>query len=135
MRFGKGAWLALLLVTAVSSLALIWPESPKYARWVEREPVPGERDPIEPAAPTAALLSAYRDARARYRDIGYPELVKELSIEDPAEPELGFDPEQALFFDRIAKELELDPGERELYRKNGFVSVDHQQRYSMGSAY
>jgi hypothetical protein len=134
-RSGATFSIAALLMAGAGSLALLYPESPKYATRVERKPVPGEREPIESARAPAALLSAYRAERARHRDIDYATLEKELAIRGGSDPELGFDPEQALFFDRIAKELLLDPDEKALYRENGLVNVDHAQRYSMGSAY
>jgi hypothetical protein len=93
------------------------------------------REPIESAKAPSELLATYQAERARYRDIDYATLEKELGIDEESDLELGFDPEQALFYDRIASELELDPGEKERYRKNGLVSVDHLQRYGMASAY
>ncbi len=119
----------------LTAIVLFAPESPRYASRVEREPAPGEREPIESAKAPEELLATYRAERARYRDIDYSTLEKELAVEKKSDPALGFDPEQALFYDRIASELALDPGEKDLYRKSGLVSVDHVQRYSMGSAY
>ena len=49
--------------------------------------------------------------------------------------EFSFDPLTAKHFDHIKTKLKLTEQEIQLYRKNGFVSVDHNQRYSFGSAY
>src|SRR5690349_5825772 len=139
MRFGtkvrETAVLALGGSVVLAAIVLFAPESPSYVSRVEREPAPGEPEPIESAKAPEELLARYRAERARYRDLDYSTLEKELGVARKNDATLGFDPEQALFYDRIASELALDPGEKELYRKNGLVSVDHLQRYSMGSAY
>ena len=48
---------------------------------------------------------------------------------------LNFDPTQATYYEEVAKKMQLTAAETQLYRKNGFVSIDHGQRYSFGSAY
>jgi hypothetical protein len=49
--------------------------------------------------------------------------------------ELSFDPADAHHFDQIKTKLKLTDEELQRYRQHGFVSVDHDQRYSFGSAY
>lgn len=48
---------------------------------------------------------------------------------------LSFNPIKAKFYDLVSKKLLLTKEEKEIYQKNGFVSIDHDQRYSFGSAY
>jgi hypothetical protein len=80
------------------------------------------------AGPYAANL-------ARYQNATYGKLAQELGLGERRDPALGFDPTQVAYFDRIASELSLTKEELGVYRREGLVSVDHQRRYSMGSAY
>jgi hypothetical protein len=69
----------------------------------------------------------------------YPDLTfQQLAAETPR-PEyvgrLSFDPATVKFYDEAVKELQLTDREQEILRRQGFVSVDHDQRYSFGSLY
>lgn len=69
-----------------------------------------------------------------YENLTYVEL--ERGIGDPGYlAKLGFDPTTAKFYDEMAERLKLNDTEKAIFKKNGFVSVDHDQRYSFGSAY
>ena len=48
---------------------------------------------------------------------------------------LSFDPTDSTYFDRIREKLKLTEEEVDIFRRHGFVSVDHLQRHSFGSAY
>jgi hypothetical protein len=48
---------------------------------------------------------------------------------------LAFDPTSAQYFDQAAAKLNLNEPERAVFKRNGFVSVDRDQRYSFASAY
>jgi hypothetical protein len=48
---------------------------------------------------------------------------------------LSFDPADAKFYDQTVASLKLTDAEQDMLRSQGFVSVDHQQRYSFGSLY
>jgi hypothetical protein len=48
---------------------------------------------------------------------------------------LSFDPADAKFYDQTVASLKLTDAEQDMSRSQGFVSVDHQQRYSFGSLY
>ena len=48
---------------------------------------------------------------------------------------INFDPTKTKFFDFVSKQMQMNKTELEMYKKNGFVSIDHGQRYSFGSAY
>jgi hypothetical protein len=83
----------------------------------------------------AALGAAYASYLERHRDATYRAVESELGAQRPRDPALSFEPTQVRYFDRVARELQLTAQERQLYGTQGFVSIDHQQRYSMGSAY
>ena len=69
-----------------------------------------------------------------YENLTYEEL--ERGIGDPGYlAKIGFDPTTAKFYDEMAERLQLNDAEKAIFKKNGFVSVDHDQRYSFGSAY
>jgi len=62
--------------------------------------------------------------------------IHELCVESrELVTELSFDPADAKHFDQIKTKLKLTDQELQLYLKHGFVSVDHEQRYSFDSAY
>ena len=72
---------------------------------------------------------------AQHRDLTWSGLASELKLAAPADAPLSFDPTAVRHFDAIAERLQLTDAELALYRDSGVVSVDHGQRYSMGSAY
>ena len=47
---------------------------------------------------------------------------------------LSFDPTKVAFYSEMVKMMKLNAQEKEIFARNGFVSVDHDQRYSFGSA-
>ena len=49
--------------------------------------------------------------------------------------ELSFDPTSAQYFDEVTTQLKLTAEEHDIFQRHGFVSIDHEQRYSFGSAY
>jgi hypothetical protein len=147
MRFGgKGLSVALLMAAACGEAPLaVAPSSPSGRPSVaapaasatpesgRASPARAQRaslgsEPPEVAEPYAANL-------ARYGDATYGKLVEELGLENRPDPALGFDPTRIEYFDRIASELSLTKEELTVYQREGLVSVDHQRRYSMGSAY
>jgi hypothetical protein len=81
------------------------------------------------------VAARFERYRARYEGLTVPSLKKELGVEERTEEKLRFDPAAARYFDVVARELKLTAAERALLRKQGVVSVDHVQAYSMGSAY
>ncbi len=48
---------------------------------------------------------------------------------------LTFDPTAIKFYDSVSEKMKLNQKEMEIFKRNGFVSVDHGQRNSFGSAY
>jgi hypothetical protein len=143
---GKGLSFALLLGAACGEAPRAMPPSSPRARASVTTPAANttpesgtassaraersnlEAEPPELSGPYAANLALYRDAT-------YGKLTKELGIEARRDPPLGFEPKSVEYFDRIASELSLTNEELAVYQREGFVSVDHQRRYSMGSAY
>lgn len=69
-----------------------------------------------------------------YTDLTWDELARGLNDPD-YRTKLGFDPTKAKYYDEMAERLHLNAREIELFKANGFVSIDHGQRYSFGSAY
>jgi len=83
----------------------------------------------------SAIDARFSEYRGRYRDATYSKVLEELDIKGSADAKLPFDPTTVRYFDRISSELQLTAAERDIYRRTGVVSVDHVQRYSMGSVY
>ncbi len=81
------------------------------------------------------MAAQYAGYLKEYRELDEKRLNQELAPPAAADRTLSFDPRSAKYFERIAQELRLTPEEQQVYQRQGFVSVDHQQRYSMGSAY
>jgi hypothetical protein len=75
------------------------------------------------------------DLLSTFRDLKFEELRNLRPEPRKLIDKLSFDPSAARYFDKIKTKLKLTDEELQLFRKNGFVSVDHQQRYSFGSAY
>ncbi len=69
----------------------------------------------------------------------HPDLTFQQLMEQAPKREylkrLTFDPATVQFYEKAVKELQLNESEQEKLRRLGFVSVDHDQRYSFGSMY
>ena len=70
----------------------------------------------------------------QYRDLTFEELRKEIPQRDYLDGP-KFDPATAKFYKEAVEKLALSKEDIELFKKNGFVSIDHSQRYSFASAY
>ena len=70
----------------------------------------------------------------KYKDSTFEDFEKRLQKRDYLD-KLKFDPTKAKFFDLVKKQMKMTDAELEIYKQNGFVSMDHGQRYSFGSAY
>jgi len=98
----------------------------------------GERCGGLPSASTAALSDIeqrYRAHLAARPDLGFPELERELSLARKPDAKLSFDPASARYAALVTNALALSSEEQAAFRRDGVVNVDHQQRYSMASAY
>ena len=71
---------------------------------------------------------------AEYADMTYEQLKTRIP-KRAYKDRLTFDPLSVKFYDSVAKKMELNQEEIEIFKRNGFVSVDHDQRFSFGSAY
>jgi hypothetical protein len=102
-------------------------------------PTAGPPASTRPAAADAGsgvhALAAFDAFLKEQPELEYPELSQKLGLAQPKESALTFDPTKARYFDAIARELKLNAKETRIFRERGLVSVDHQQRYSMASAY
>jgi hypothetical protein len=93
------------------------------------------RGDVETARTIEATAGERFDAlRASYGELTYADLERRLRLREPSS-RLSFDPTRVKYFELIRKSLALTPEEQRIYRQNGVVSVDHNQRYSMASTY
>ncbi|XXX81541.1 DUF3160 domain-containing protein [Sorangium sp. So ce134] len=95
-------------------------------------PGPSERAPAPASVDIARRFEGYLK---KYQDLTYGELEKELGVKAASDAPLSFDPTTLKHFDVVARELQMTSAEREVFKRRGFVNVDHMQRYSMGSTY
>ncbi|MBI5535942.1 MAG: DUF3160 domain-containing protein [Deltaproteobacteria bacterium] len=103
---------------------------------VESPPAPS--GPPTPAdtygkdSPEHAVFTSWVEA---HKDMTFEQVMAAIGPlrPDPAAP--SFDPSTALYYDKTVQALQLNAAEIALLRKRGFASVDHGQRYSMGSMY
>lgn len=135
-----------LLLCGLAALACSERSSSGPANASRKAPAPVVApSPTEPASAPAPLapsgfVAAHTAERfqaflRQHTDAGYADLLRELAIEPRKPKALSFDPTGVRYFDRIDQQLKLTAEERDKYRQHGLVSVDHGQRYSMGSAY
>ena len=93
-----------------------------------------ERSSAESTPRVSVHERQFEDLVAKYPDLTYRQLADETPKRDYLE-HLSFDPTKAKFYDETVKRLQLTDAEQVLLRTKGFVSVDHDQRYSFGSLY
>jgi len=93
------------------------------------------RPPPSDAGSGRRALADFQAFVKEQGDLDYPDLAKRLDLSKTAEPALSFDPTTIRYFADVDRALKLSAAERALFRKQGVVSIDHQQRYSMASAY
>ncbi|MFT7626008.1 MAG: hypothetical protein ACI9WU_005201, partial [Myxococcota bacterium] len=70
----------------------------------------------------------------KHPDVTFDGLRKLMPAPD-YRSKLTFDPRDANYFKQVVDGLKLTAQEQDMLRQNGVVSLDHGQRYSMGSAY
>jgi len=97
------------------------------------EPAPRAGRSEESAAPD--VERRFQAHLAEQRDLEYPDLERQLSLARKPDAPLSFDPEGARYAKTAFEKLSLSPEERATFKRDGLVNVDHQQRYSMASAY
>jgi hypothetical protein len=71
---------------------------------------------------------------AKYPDWTFQQLAAATPKRDFLK-QLSFDPAQAKFYEETIERLKLTDAEKQMLTRQGFVSVDHDQRYSFGSLY
>jgi hypothetical protein len=76
----------------------------------------------------------FDDLLAKHPDLTFQQLAEQTPKRKYVD-RLSFDPAKIKFYDETVKRLQLTEAEEEILHKQGFVSVDHDQRYSFGSAY
>ncbi len=82
-----------------------------------------------------AFVADYRNKRREHPDLDTQALFAMLKVERPKDSSLPFDVESAKYFTRVAENFLLTPEELTLLKRQGVVGIDHDQNYSMGSAY
>lgn len=88
----------------------------------------------ESTSQTSAPEQRFEALVARYPDLTYQQLSAETPQRESLD-KLSFAAATAKFYDEAIERLQLTEAERGLLDRNGFVSVDHGQRYSFGSLY
>ena len=89
---------------------------------------------VQKASPKTIQRQLFDHLLAQHQDLTYDDLVKKLApLKD--RDSLDFNPAQAKFYQQAVERLQFTDRERAIFAKNGFVSIDHDQRYSFGSAY
>lgn len=76
----------------------------------------------------------FNDLLARQADLTYRQLFESTPRREYVE-KLSFDPADVKFYNETVERLQLTEDERDKLRRLGFVSVDHDQRYSFGALY
>jgi hypothetical protein len=96
----------------------------------------GPSPPLPPGSVAQPEIAARFEAElARFPDLEYPGLARELGLKPAPRVALGFDVQKAQYFEHVAAALKLTAEEKARLAESGVVSVDHKQRYSMASAY
>ncbi len=70
-----------------------------------------------------------------HQDLTYDGLLKALPGEPAYRRKLSFDPTKARYYDTVHEELNLTNQEVEVFRRNGFVTLDNGRYYSFTTAY
>jgi hypothetical protein len=119
--------------------------SPRTPESVGRAPRPGGHavsgaagnriDPGSALFGGSMLGSSYQAHLERHPDLTYDKLARELRLPRAPDRPLSFDPTKLAFYDEVSRALQLTPEEGRAFKNHGVVSVDHEQRYSMGAAY
>ncbi len=84
--------------------------------------------------PDGSPEATFEQFLERYENFEHGDLLKKNPPPEYLE-RLSFEPTLAKYYDVVVKQLQLTKEEQEIFRKNGFVSVDHGQPYSFASAY
>jgi|GEM_PF-796938 len=110
----------LLVVAMAATLGLLYPSF---------EQTLTAQSPVEMPAKQFDML------RNQYQDMTYEELSRRLDLDSKFLEQLPFEPTKSRYFDLIQYRLELTRGERELFSKNGFVTIDQGRQLSFPRAY
>jgi Protein of unknown function (DUF3160) len=108
---------ALAGMAAFANPVLAEPEKPAQAK----------NKPLE--------LAVFEKLLAKHQDMTFDQLSARLVRDGKVLDALSFDPTRAAYFDRVSQKLGLTKEELEVFKRNGFVSIEMKRRYSFGSAY
>lgn len=136
-RWGRGAAVWVVLAASGCLSTSRSQSGPQPARPLAGT---GESAAVEPdgfvsTAPRHLIAERYRAHLEKRRDLSYPAFVREIGPKRRGSASLDFDPRDAKYYERVVKALSMTPEEEQLLRHNGFVSLDHGQRHTMGSVY
>jgi hypothetical protein len=95
-----------------------------------------KKDPTKrgEAPPKALEFALFEPLLDKHRDMTYDQLLHKLAKRSYLD-KLSFDPAQAAYFERVKNKLQMNQAEIDLYKKNGFVSLDLKVRHTFASAY
>lgn len=104
---------------------------------VEYKTLPSRADVSRPigGAATEDLFRQYRDEHPALKADEFAGLLGLPHNIEPSGRLLSFDPTDTDYFDRVNEALRMTSGEVARFAQTGVVNVDHDQDYSMGSAY
>ena len=84
---------------------------------------------------TSVIGRRFEEHLEKHRDLTFEGLKKAIGFARTPVGKLSFDPTKARHYNIVDKQLEMTAAERALFKRQGLVVVDHEQRYSMGSIY
>lgn len=120
----KTLWLASLALACSSAPA---PRNPA--------PAPGANIVREGGFSNPGESILFDTTVEKHRNMTFAQLRDKLAIGAPAPTGVAFDPTKARYYDEVSKALGMTENEKAIFARTGVVSVDHDQQYSMGSAY
>jgi len=87
------------------------------------------------ADPATNFAARFAELRDKAKDLEFADLVSALAIKPPSPTHLSFDPTKVAHASAVEDALGLTDDEMGVFKKNGFVMVDHGNNLSMGQAY
>jgi len=126
---------ALAVVGCATAVGVNGPRSTFHAPARGPKTIPAAMGASGAGEADRRIAVRFEAVRADNQDLEYDELLKRLDVARPPDARPSFDPTRVAYYDAIRKALVLTAEEQEIYKRTGFVGVDHSQRYSMASAY
>ncbi len=94
-----------------------------------------KNDPKKPDAAKPLEFQLFEKLLDRHKDMTFDQLRAKTIKPREYAAGLSFDPTKTTHFDQVNKKFSLTADELAVFKKNGFVSVDMDKRFSFASAY